>query len=102
VFDIRIWSSTNLPDLVPMIEYHLTKLEGLKLMFLWGNKKCEHTHICHPLNAKKEFVLKNMKKMRDEVSPTFRSIGPHNTLLINDCPFKCTGNMPFSYVLSQP
>jgi hypothetical protein len=25
--------------------YHLTKVEALKLMFLWGNEKCEHTQI---------------------------------------------------------
>jgi hypothetical protein len=98
VFDIGIWSSTNLLNLVPMIEYHLTKVEGLKLMFLWGNEKCEHTHIHHPLNVEKEFVLKNMKRVWDEVSPTFRSLGPHNMLLIDDCPFKCMGNMPFSYI----
>jgi hypothetical protein len=92
-----IWSSTNVLNLVPMIEYHLTKIEGLKLMFLWGNEKCEHSHIRHPLNAK-QFVLKNMKIMWDEVNFTFRSLGPHNTLLIDDCPFKCIGNISFSYI----
>jgi hypothetical protein len=99
MFDIGIWSSTTFSNLVPMVEYHLTKVESLKLMFLWGNEKCEHTHIRHPLNAKRELVLKNMKRVCDEVSPTFRSLGPHNTLLIDDCSFKCRGNMPFSYIL---
>ncbi len=25
--------------------------------------------------------------------------GPQNTLLIDDCPYKCIGNVPFSYIL---
>jgi hypothetical protein len=99
VFDIGIWSSTTLSNLVPMVEYHLTKVEGLKLMFLRGNEKCEHTHIHHPLNAKKELVLKNMKRVWDEVNPTFTSLNPHNMLLIENCPFKCIGNITLSYIL---
>jgi hypothetical protein len=102
VFDIGIWSSTTFANLVPMVEYLLAKVEGLKLLFLWGNEKCEHTHICHPLNVERELVLKNMKRMWDEVSLTFRSLGPHNTLLIDDCLFKCIGNLPFSYILPFP
>jgi len=99
VFDIGIWSSTTFPNQIPMVEYHLTKVEPLKLMFLWGNEKCEHNQICHSLNAGREFVLKNMKKVWDEVNPTFRSLGPHIMLLIDHCSFKCIGNMPFSNTL---
>jgi hypothetical protein len=102
VFDIVTWSSTTPPNLVPMVEYHLTKVKGLKLMFLWGDEKCEHTHICHSLNVEKELVLKNVKRVWDEVSLTFKSFGPHNTLLIDDCLFKCIGNMPFLYILPFP
>ncbi len=35
----------------------------------------------------------------DEISHGFRPLGPQNTLLINDCPYKCIGNVPFSYIL---
>jgi hypothetical protein len=38
-----------------------------------------------------------MEREWDEVSPTFRS--PHNMLLLNDCPFRYIGNMPFLYIL---
>jgi hypothetical protein len=82
-----------------MVKCLFRKVEGLKPMFLWGDEKCERTHICHPLNVNRELVLKNMKRVWEEINPTFRSLGPHNTLLIDDCPFKCIGNMPFSYNL---
>jgi hypothetical protein len=98
-FDIGIWSSTIRLNLVPMVEYLFWKVEGLKLMFLWGDEKCEHTHICHPLNVNRELVLKNMKRVWEEINLTFNSLGPHNKLLIDDCMFKCIGNMPFLYNL---
>jgi hypothetical protein len=66
IFDIMIWSQTTLPNLVPIIQY-LLKVEGLKPIFVW-----------------------------DEVSPRLRNLGPQNALLINDCPFKCIGNMSYS------
>jgi hypothetical protein len=77
------------------------KVEGLKPMFLWGDEKCEHAHIRHPLNVNRELVLKIMKKVWEDISLTFRSLGPHNTLLIDDCPFKCISNMPLSYIMSM-
>jgi hypothetical protein len=100
-FDIGIWSST-LPNLVPMVQHLFVRVEGLNTLFVWGNEKCECTHIKHPLNRNYDLVMKNMQKMWDEVSPRYRSLGPHNTLLINDYPFKCIGNMPSCYILALP
>jgi hypothetical protein len=82
-----------------MVEYLFRKVEGLKPMFLWGDEKCEHTHIHHPLNVNKELVLKNMKRVWEDISPTFRSLCPHKTLLIDDYLLKCIGSMPFLYIL---
>jgi len=82
-----------------VVEFLFKKVESLKPMFMWGDEICEHTHIHHPLNVNRELVLKSMKRIWEEISLTFRSLGPHNTLLIDDCPFKCIGNMPFSYIL---
>jgi hypothetical protein len=45
-----------------MVEYLFRIVEGLKPMFLWGDEKCEHTHICHPLNVSRELVLKKIRK----------------------------------------
>jgi hypothetical protein len=61
--------------------------------------KCDYTHKNHPLVVNSEVVLKNIKRVWDEVSPTFRSLGPRNMILIDDCPFKYVSNTPFSYTL---
>jgi hypothetical protein len=97
-----IWSSTTLPNLVPMVQHLFVGVKDLNPMFVWGNEKCECTHIRHPLNRDQDLVLRNMQKVWDEVSLGFRSLSPHNTLLIDDYPFKCIGNMPSSYILCLP
>ncbi len=66
---------------------------------MWARDKCEQTWIVHPLDLSKELVLRNMTKVWDEISPGFKPLGPQDTLLI-DCPYKCIGNVPFSYILS--
>jgi hypothetical protein len=66
---------------------------------VWARDKCEQTWIVHPLDLSKELVLKNMTRVWDEISPGFRPLDPQNTLLIDDCSFKCIGNVPFSYIL---
>jgi hypothetical protein len=38
----------------------------------------------------------------EEISPTFRQLDQSNTLLIDDCPYKCIGNVQFSYILPHP
>jgi hypothetical protein len=40
--------------------------------------------------------------MWEEINPRFKQLGPINTLLIDDYAYKCNGNPPFSYILSQP
>lgn len=35
------------------------------------------------------------------VNPRFRQLCPSNILLIDDCPYKCIGNPPFSYIPPQ-
>jgi hypothetical protein len=35
-------------------------------------------------------------------SPTFRQLNQFKTLLIDDCPYKCIGNVLFSYILPPP
>jgi hypothetical protein len=80
----------------------LLKWLNIKPVFVWGNEKCEQTHICHPLNPNKKLVLKNMSRMFNEKSPRFRPLSINNTLLIDDCPFKCIGNVTSSYIIPQP
>jgi hypothetical protein len=36
------------------------------------------------------------------INPRFRELGPLNTLLIDDCPYMCLGNVPYSYILPHP
>jgi hypothetical protein len=56
----------------------------------------------HPLNLEWDLMLKKLKIMWEEISPRFKELGPNNNLLINDCPYKCIGNPPFSYILPRP
>jgi hypothetical protein len=38
----------------------------------------------------------------DEIGLKYKQLSLRNSLLINDCPYKCMGNPPFSYILSYP
>jgi len=71
-------------------------------MFVWGGEKCESSCVCHPLNKKRPLVLKNMDMVFQEISPGFRELTYCNTLLIDDCPYKCVGNVPYFYILLHP
>jgi hypothetical protein len=75
---------------------------GLKPLFIWGNDKCDVTRSKHPLNPNKEFVLKTLSKVFSDISPRFQELTPSNTLLIDDFPYKCVGNVPYSYILPHP
>jgi hypothetical protein len=37
-----------------------------------------------------------------EISLGFKHLCPNNTLLIDDCPYKCMGNVPYSYIMPHP
>jgi len=54
------------------------------------------------VNANRDLVMKNMSRVWEEINLGFRELGPHNTLLIDDCPYKCIGNVPYSYILPHP
>jgi hypothetical protein len=43
-----------------------------------------------------------MEKVFEEISPGFKELIYRNTLLIDDCLYKCMGNMPYSYILPHP
>ncbi len=101
-FDIGIWSSTTQPNLVPMVHFLLQHNSGLKLLFIWGNDKYDVTQSKHPLNPKNELVLKDMNKVLSNISNGFQELTPNNTLLIDDCPYKCVSNVPYSYILPHP
>jgi hypothetical protein len=38
----------------------------------------------------------------DEISLRFKEFSHHNTLLIDDCPYKCMGNVLFFYIMLHP
>jgi len=40
--------------------------------------------------------------MWKEINPRFRNLGLNNTLLIDDCLYKCMGNVPYSYIMPHP
>ncbi len=45
-------------------------------------------------------MLKKIDKVWVEISPSCsQQLGPTNTLLIDDSPYKCIGNAPFSYIM---
>jgi hypothetical protein len=47
-------------------------------------------------------VLKNMDSLWREISRGFRELGLTNILLIDDCLYKCLGNVPYSYIWPHP
>jgi hypothetical protein len=85
-----------------MVDFLLQDNSGLKSLFIWGNDKCDVTRSKHPLNPNKELVRKTLSKVLSNISPGFRELTPNNTLLIVDCPYKCVGNVPYSYILPHP
>jgi hypothetical protein len=85
-----------------MVQLVLGKGSKIKPMFVWGGEKCESIRVCHMLNKKRPLVLKNMDMVFQEISPRFRKLKYHNTLVIDDCPNKCMGSMPYSYILPHP
>jgi hypothetical protein len=63
-------------------------------MFVWSVEKCESTCVYHSLN--KKWPLKNMEKVFKKISPRIKELTYRNILLIDDYPYKCMGNMPYS------
>jgi hypothetical protein len=44
-----------------------------------------------------------MGRVFNEINPKMnRPLFCMNTLLINDCPYKCMGNVPYYYILLEP
>jgi len=85
-----------------MVHFLLQHNSGLKLLFIWGNNKYDVTQSKHPLNPKNELVLKDMNKVFSNISNGFQELTPNNTLLIDDHPYKCVSNVPYSYILPHP
>jgi hypothetical protein len=101
-FDIGIWSSIIKPNLVPMVHFLLQDISSLKPLFIWGNDKYDVTRSKRPLNPNKELVLNDMNKVFFDISLGFWELTLSNTLLIDDFPYKCVSNVPYSYILPHP
>ncbi len=43
-----------------------------------------------------------MNKVFDEINLHFREFFHHNILFIDDCPYKCMGNVPFLNIMPHP
>jgi hypothetical protein len=43
-----------------------------------------------------------MERVFQEISLGYRELTYRNTLLIDDYPYKCMGNMPYTYILPHP
>jgi hypothetical protein len=43
-----------------------------------------------------------MNKVFSDISLGFRELTLNNTLLIDDYPYKCASNVPYSYILPHP
>jgi hypothetical protein len=42
-----------------------------------------------------------MKRVWEEVSPGFKELGANNTMLIDDCLYKCMRNVSYSYIVPK-
>jgi hypothetical protein len=85
-----------------MVQFLLGEKSGVHLVFMPGAEKCLETNSPHPKNLHRKLVLKNMSMVWEKINPTFRQLDQFNTLLVDDCPYKCIGNVPFSYILPHP
>jgi hypothetical protein len=54
------------------------------------------------LNPRQQLMLKKKNTVFQEISLGFCQLSHKNTLLIDDCLFKCMAIVPFSYVLHEP
>ncbi len=81
-----------------MVEFLLQDNSSLKPWFIWGNDKCDVTRSKHPSNPNRELVLNFLSKVLFDISPRFRELIPSNTLLIDQYPYKCVGNVPYIYI----
>ncbi len=102
IFEIGIWSSTTQPNLIPIVDLLLGEGSKIKPMFIWGVEKCEQIPISHPLNPRRQLMLKKTSKVFQEINSGFCQLFHKNTLLIDDCLFKCMANVPFFNVLPEP
>jgi hypothetical protein len=100
-FNIGIWSSTTKPNLILMVDLLLGERSEIKLVFVCGNEKCDRILVCHPNNNSRALMLKNMNKGVWWDKPLLQKVY-HNILLIDDCPYKCMGNVPFFYIMLHP
>ncbi len=101
-FDITFWSSTIRPNMFPMVELILGEGLDIQPIFVWGNETCEQTQIFNSLNPNRMLVFKKMNRVFSNISPRFKPLSINNTLLIDNCPFKCCCNAPGSYILPHP
>ncbi|XP_035833643.1 uncharacterized protein LOC110915875 isoform X2 [Helianthus annuus] len=100
-FEVGIWSSRAMKNLVPVINFLLGDLKK-KLLFLWDSCKCTDSGIGTLEVKHKHVVVKDLRKIWDEDGPkkswvkgTFHE---SNTLLVDDSPYKKhTGIFPTSY-----
>ncbi|KAJ0535530.1 putative protein-serine/threonine phosphatase [Helianthus annuus] len=105
-FEVGIWSSRAMKNLVPVINFLLGDLKK-KLLFLWDSCKCTDSGIGTLEVKHKHVVVKDLRKIWDEDGPkkswvkgTFHE---SNTLLVDDSPYKAllnpkhTGIFPTSY-----
>jgi hypothetical protein len=45
--------------------------------------------------------LKTTKRVWEEINLGFKELSIDNTMLIDDFPYKCMGNLPYSYILPK-
>ncbi|KAI7740027.1 hypothetical protein M8C21_025775 [Ambrosia artemisiifolia] len=94
-FEVAIWSSRVMKNLVPVINFLFGDLRK-KLLFMWASGSCRNSGIA-TLEAKhKNVVVKDLRKIWDENGPrkfwvkgTFHE---SNTLLVDDSPYKALLN----------
>lgn len=101
-FVVALWSTCTLQNLQPLVELLYAGLDRHSPDMILSQEDCFNTGIMHPTSPTKPILAKLMssawKKARQQESTQFCEFGEHNTLLIDDAPYKAIGNKRYTSV----
>ncbi|PWZ39817.1 hypothetical protein Zm00014a_022679 [Zea mays] len=102
-FELGIWSSRLRANVDAAVDILMEDDVKQRLLFCWDLSKCTGTGFYTLENKTKPLVLKELKKLWDDLP--WRQQGefsPSNTLLLDDSPYKALRNPPHTAIFPCP
>ena len=105
-FVVALWSTCKRQNLQPLLELLYAGLDGHNPDMILSQEDCFNTRIMHPTSPTKPILAKLMssvwKKVQQQGSSPVCEFAAHNTLLIDDAPYKAIGNNRYTSVHPNP